>query len=495
MKIELKNTYADLPEVFYQKISPTPVKAPYLIQWNTELADLLGISREDESDLELAHYFSGNKLLPGSRPLAMAYAGHQFAHSVPQLGDGRAHLLAEIVNKKNMHFDLQLKGSGPTQFSRSGDGRAALGPMLREYIVSEYMNALKIPTTRSLALVATGENVQREGLEPGGILTRVAASHIRVGTFEYFYLRNDFESLKVLADYVINRHYPQAYSQKSITDSKYMQLFQKIIDKQALLLAKWMSVGFIHGVMNTDNMAISGETIDYGPCAFMDEFDPEQVFSSIDQNGRYAFINQPPIAQWNLSILASCFTPLLIGPEDVYLTELKTSLENFKLNYEKNYLEMMSKKLGFSSSNTDVADLTTTFLSLLHQSKTDYTLAFRYLASLLKNETAEFSDYIHFIKNKEWPDWQKRWQELLSKQNRTDLSKVAAEMDNVNPIYIARNHLVEKAIRSAVDSNDFSFFRNWQKILSAPYTEKKYLLEFALPPADNERITETFCGT
>ena len=467
------NTYARLPETFYAKVSPAGAPKPELLAWNRDLADELGLGHLTEDPARLAQVFGGNELLPGSEPIALAYAGHQFGNFVPQLGDGRALLLGEIVAESGRRFDVQLKGSGQTPFSRRGDGRSALGPVIREYLVSEAMHRMGVPTTRALAAVRTGEQVMREGLMPGGVLTRIASSHIRVGTFEYFAGLRDKSALQKLADYAIDRHYPEVADE----ETPLVAFFGKVVEVQAKLVAHWMGVGFIHGVMNTDNTSISGETIDYGPCAFMDEFDYHKVFSSIDQLGRYAFGQQPPIAHWNLARLAE--TLMLLGDEKTLFEE---QLARFQPLFEEAFMRRMALKLGLQSVQDGDDELITGWLQLMHDKELDFTLSFRQLADCVGNEgEARFGEF------------EQRWRKRLSAQSLS-AEEVRETMNRVNPLFIPRNHQVERAIEAAIDG-DMSVFEELHKVLEKPFEEQPGFDAYAQPPRPAERVTQTFCGT
>ncbi|HEU5048484.1 MAG TPA: YdiU family protein [Rickettsiales bacterium] len=486
---DFDNSYARLPEQFYRKLPPVPVSSPRLIAFNYVLAQELGASNASLETAPLAAIFSGNVIPEGAEPLALAYAGHQFGHFVPQLGDGRAILLGEVKDPHGIRRDIQLKGSGPTPFSRNGDGRAALGPVIREYIVSEAMHALGIRTTRSLAAVTTGEPVFRETALPGAIVTRIAASHIRIGTFEYFAARGDHSSVKLLADYTIARHYPEA----AHTANPYITFFESVAQAQAALVASWMRVGFIHGVMNTDNMAVSGETIDYGPCAFMDYYDPMMVFSSIDRGGRYAFSNQPLIAQWNLARLAESLLPLFNAeiPKAVKIAEER--LAAFPIIFRQYWLKEMRDKLGlFTQEEEDIA-LIEDLLQLMHKAEADYTVTFR----LLSNAAAESDDkplLQLFEEAQGITQWLQRWRTRLMRQPQSTMER-AEKMRQANPVYIPRNHRIEQAIQAAVQLDDFSWMQRLQQVLAQPYQEKEEYAQYALPPLPSERITKTFCGT
>ncbi len=467
------NSYSGLPQAFHTTVSPDEVPAPELLAWNTELALELGLASLASDEEQLARIFGGSVALAGSQPISMAYAGHQFGHFVPQLGDGRAILLGEVVTESGNRFDIQLKGSGRTPFSRGGDGKSWLGPVLREYILSEAMHRLGVPTTRALAAVATGETVYRESPLPGAVFTRVAASHLRVGTFEYFAARGDVESLKTLADYAIERHYPEVKDETS----PYVGLLRCVMERQAELVAHWMSIGFIHGVMNTDNTSISGETIDYGPAAYMDEFRFEKVFSSIDSYGRYAYANQPTIAHWNLDRLAETLLPLGASKD-----ELEAVLGLFPDQYESRYLALMGPKLGLYDVQESDAGLIADWLKHLNDNALDYTLSFRELAS-----RADAIDEARF------GSFETRWRQRTSRQGRTP-AEISALMNSVNPLFIPRNHRVEQAISEAVDG-DLTVFNELNTALAQPYAEQPGLDDYAKPPRGHERVTQTFCGT
>lgn len=475
------NTYKNLPSYFYQAINPTHVENPKLIKINERMIKELHLEELKEEHKPWENFLSGNEILKGSSPIAQAYAGHQFGHFVPQLGDGRAHLLGEIKDHLGSRWDIQLKGSGPTQFSRNGDGRSALGPVLREYIVSEAMFAMHIPTTRSLAMVSTGETVRREKILPGGILTRMASSHIRIGTFEYFAAQKNHEALQILADYVITRHFGEITQN---TD-RYYSLFEKVMMKQAKLIAQWMSVGFIHGVMNTDNTLICGETIDYGPCAFMDDFHYSKVFSSIDHRGRYAYSNQPVIMQWNLAKLAECL--LLIHGEDQKLHSYKKLLDDFPDHYQRFFYKIMLQKIGLPDSASK-RGLIDDFLRILELNSADFTLAFRYLARCTNKNDSLFLAL--FKKTDEITPWLAIWRNELTEPMQTEI-----KMNDVNPIYIPRNHLVEKVIQEAYQANTFTLMDSLLEALTSPFQERSQFNQFKEPPGPHEVVTQTFCGT
>jgi uncharacterized protein YdiU (UPF0061 family) len=433
---------------------------------------------------------AGNRFPKGNRPIAQAYAGHQFGNFVPQLGDGRALLIGEVMGKDGIRRDIQLKGSGPTRFSRNGDGRAALGPVLREYIVSEAMYALGIPTTRTLAAISTGEPVYRETRLPGAVMARVAASHIRIGTFQYFAVREDIEALKTLADYSIARHYPHLEG----TESPYLGLFDAVVGAQANLVAQWMLVGFIHGVMNTDNVTISGETIDYGPCAFMDAYHPSTVFSSIDHAGRYAYVNQPRIAVWNLARLAEAMLPIIGDGGDEALEDVRKVLGSFQGRYEAVFHAGLRRKLGLSTEHEEDLELAADLFEAMANNSADFTLTFRDLASELDPHNSGRRARDNFIDPTAFDTWAERWRTRLSLEPEADDGRARA-MRAVNPKYIARNHRVEEAIRAATESNDFTPFETLVATLERPFDEQPDVEQYALPPANEERVLQTFCGT
>lgn len=487
--IKFDNTYATLAPKFFRRVMPTPVSAPRLIRFNEELAAELGLDAEALASSHSAQIWSGNSVPAEAEPLAMAYAAHQFGQFVPQLGDGRAILLGEVIDRQGRRRDIQLKGAGPTPFSRSGDGRAALGPVLREYVVSEAMHALGIPTTRALAAVITGEPVYRETVMPGAVLTRVAASHIRIGTFQFFAARGDTEGLKELADYVIDRHYPAVKS----AENPYLALLDEVIGRQAGLVAQWMGVGFIHGVMNTDNMSVSGETIDFGPCAFMDDYDPRKVFSSIDRNGRYAYENQPAIAQWNLARLAETLLHLIDPDTDNAIALATASLEGFVGRYEKAWLAVMRRKTGLLTNRDEDAALFKWLLDLMHAGKADFTLAFRRLTLAVNDEAGDGAIASLFENPADIATWMVAWRERQTlepqgKQERVDL------MAQANPAYIPRNHRIEEAIQAAL-AGDFQPFEMLNAILARPFEEQPGHAAWQKPPEPDERVLKTFCGT
>lgn len=494
--IPFNNRYVTLGDTFYVKTSPLPVANPTLIKFNNELANVLGLSASDLNSTEGALIFSGNVIPDDAEPLAMAYAGHQFGSFNPQLGDGRAILLGEIINPDGDSFDIQLKGSGPTFYSRNGDGRAALGPVLREYLVSEAMVKLGVPTTRALAAVTTGEQVARERLLPGGIITRVASSFVRVGTFEFFSSRGDETSIQKLADYVIDRNYPESRG----AENNYVAFFQSVVHRQATLIAQWMQLGFIHGVMNTDNMSVAGETIDYGPCAFMDEYAHNRVYSSIDRDGRYAYSNQPSIGLWNLTRLAESLLPLLADDTDTAVALAQDILKTYVERYQKHWLAGMQAKCGFTpgldeAMNNNDKTLIETLFDTMAENHADFTLTFFYLSRL----TAQPSDQdkaiqILFDKPAQIDDWLFKWRERLSKETRSDAER-QEKMQTVNPVYIPRNHQIEAAIRAAEDHGDFSVFHELHEVLQNPYVKQEGKDTYMLPPEPDEVVKQTFCGT
>ena len=473
------NTYSRLPDPFREKINPVKVKNPELVMLNKSLAEDLNLDFSGLDQAKLSALFSGNELPNDSRSIAQAYAGHQFGHFT-MLGDGRAVLIGEHISKSNHRYDIQFKGSGKTAFSRNGDGRAALGPMLREYIISESMHFLNIPTTRSLAVAKTGEKVIRETQLEGAILTRVASSHIRVGTFQYIAARNKKGELETLFEYVIKRHYPGIESSKK----QALDLLNVVLNKQIELVVNWMRVGFIHGVMNTDNMSIAGETIDYGPCAFMDIYDPKTVFSSIDKLGRYAYCNQPIITKWNLSRFAECLIPLIDGDQDKAIKLATEVIDTFEKKYEEKWLGMMRSKIGLTDEDEKDKFLILDLLTWMHQNKVDYTNTFCHLMNFQTQ-----NDIVY--ENNEFSDWKKRWQERLSQNSSSE--KYINLMRSVNPIVIPRNHIVEDALKKA-NQGDFEPINNFLKILSNPYTDQKYITEYQIPSQSDENY-QTFCGT
>ena len=485
------NSYAEELPGFYVEGDPMTVETPNLLQFNASLANELGLGVAGLPSQDLAQIFSGQKLLAGSRPLAQTYAGHQFGRFSPQLGDGRGLLLGEVAGPNGFRRDIALKGSGQTAFSRGGDGKAAIGPVLREYLIGEAMHCLRIPTTRALAAVATGESVYRESVLPGAILTRVASSHIRIGTFEFFASQQRWDQVRQLADYAIERHDPHL----SGDNDRYLFFLQAVSERQAALVANWMLIGFIHGVMNTDNMAISGETIDYGPCAYMESFSPDAVFSSIDRQGRYAYKNQPQIAQWNLTRLAEALLPLIDedNPERA-VPKVKAILNDFILHYEKLWLAGAQAKLGLENSTADIDSdklLVNDWLDLLKMYSVDYTLAWRRLADAADGNSESLE--VLFPSREVLADWLKRWHERIAKQSATES---ASRMRSVNPIYIPRNHLVEEALDAATNGADLEPFQKLLAVLAHPFEERKELAGYAQPASGKFTDSyKTFCGT
>ena len=490
MAFRFQNSYSNLPDRFYARLNPSPVPQPELVKLNRSLANELGLDLKELEGENGAQILGGNLVPEGAAPLAMAYAGHQFAHFVPQLGDGRALLLGEVLDPKGNRFDIQLKGSGPTPFSRAGDGRASLGPVLREYLVSEAMHALGIRTTRSLAAVTTGDLVYRETALPGAVLTRVASSHLRIGTFEYFAVRGDTEGVKLLADYAIDRHYPKL---KDSSDP-YFALLDSVLEAQAKLVASWMRVGFIHGVMNTDNMSISGETIDYGPCAFMDEYDPQTVFSSIDRRGRYAFARQPMIAQWNLARLAETLIPLMSGGKEKAIEQATQCVQSFVPRFEKLWLNELGKKLGIIQPEAKDTELLASLLERMQSEKSDYTLTFRKLSDAVAKGKEGILAANLFSDSTSFGDWVDQWLGRLGEQGNS-LGDCAQLMKQQNPAYIPRNHRVEEALEAAIQERDFSLFESLLTVLSRPYELRAEFDAYTRPPKEDERVLATFCGT
>lgn len=482
------NTYARDLEGFYVPWQAAQVARPALVQFNEALAEELGLNAEVGLSEVGAQIFAGNVLPAGATPLAQAYAGHQFGGFSSQLGDGRALLLGEVLDRCGRRRDIQLKGSGPTPFSRGGDGRAALGPVLREYLLGESMHALGIPTTRALAAVRTGESVYRDTVLPGAVLTRVAASHIRIGTFEWCAARGDQTRVRRLADYVIARHYPEVQDHSQ----PYLGLLERVGDRHAALVARWMHVGFIHGVMNTDNMAISGETIDYGPCAFMEHYDPATVFSSIDTQGRYAYANQPRIAQWNLARFAETLIPLLDADQQRAIARATEVVQAFPTHYQRHWLQGMRAKLGLVTEEKDDLELATGFLSTMEGQHVDYTLAFRYLAEAAVGEDARLRAL--FADTSVYERWCVAWRARLARETVTPWVRAQA-MRRVNPLFIARNHRVEEALSAAVERSDYVPFTTLLQIVAQPFDDQPAWAAFAAPaPAGNEGY-RTFCGT
>jgi uncharacterized protein YdiU (UPF0061 family) len=499
--VPFDNTYVLLPERFYARVAPTPVDAPRLVKVNAALADTLGIDPAWLASPDGVAMLAGNRLPAGAEPIATAYAGHQFGGFVPQLGDGRAILLGEVVGRDGIRRDVQLKGSGPTPYSRRGDGRAALGPVLREYLVSEAMAALGIETTRALAAVTTGEPVIRDRVLHGAVLTRVAKSHIRVGTFQYFAARGDVDGLEALAAHVIARHYPDAAG----TENPARALLDRVMARQAKLVASWMHIGFIHGVMNTDNTQIAGETIDYGPCAFMDSYDPATVFSSIDHGGRYAYANQPRLAQWNLGRLAEAMVPLLADSQDAAIAEAQAAIDAFPKAFEAAYWAGWFAKIGLApqagpsgSSGPNFErdqQLVLDLFTAMSTAGADLTLTFRNLAALIDTDSLEP------LPGGSLPDpvpdpilaWLSPWRARLAEQPMPTHARAAA-MRAVNPAFIPRNHRVEAALAAAID-DDFAPYERLLAVLARPYDDQPEHAELMMPPAAHEVVQATFCGT
>ncbi|MFV0368896.1 MAG: protein adenylyltransferase SelO [Hyphomicrobiaceae bacterium] len=490
--IVFDNTYQRLPDRFFERLSPTPVKNPQIIKVNEELAGLLGLDAAVLRSKAGVAMLSGNHVPEGASPIAMAYAGHQFGGFVPQLGDGRAILLGEVVGRDGVRRDIQLKGSGPTRFSRRGDGRAALGPVLREYIVSEAMAALGIPTTRALAAVMTGEYVFRDGPLPGAVLARVARGHIRVGTFQYFAARGDVEGLRLLADHVIAR----LYRELKDTENPYLALLEEVSARQATLVASWLLVGFIHGVMNTDNMSIAGETIDYGPCAFMDAFDPATVFSSIDQHSRYAYGNQPSIAQWNLARLGETLLPLINDDQDVAVAAATAVLEKFPKAFSDAYFSGLKRKIGLVGDEPQDGALITQLLGLMREAGADFTLTFRWLCDAVRDDSACARLHEMFVPGHGdgLASWLSTWRARGALEALDDAGR-RAMMLATNPLYIPRNHLVEAVIKAAEGQGDFTPFETLLEVLARPFEEQPGMDRYAKPPLPEEMVTATFCGT
>ncbi|NDY74258.1 YdiU family protein [Desulfobacter hydrogenophilus] len=490
LKAGFKNSFAALEEKFYDPSLPEPVHAPVLQKYNRKLGQELGFNFTQETP-ELADCLAGNLLFADSTPIAMAYAGHQFGNFVPQLGDGRAILLGEKVTPDGRRLNIQLKGSGRTRFSRGGDGKSPLGPVIREYIVSEAMHALGVPTTRALAIVSTGEKIPRQdGIHPGGIMTRVASGLVRVGSFEYFAARGDEAAIRMLADYVLARHYPEILGK----EDRYRQFFSSVATRQARLVAKWMQLGFIHGVMNTDNTSISGETIDYGPCAFMDYYDPNMVFSSIDTMGRYRYANQSAIMRWNLNCLGVCLQALIGKTDEEAMDVIDATLAEFEQEFLHAQHVGMLKKIGIENHDDQDSSLLGELLAIMQNQKTDFTLTFRYLADHIRqgsNMTPQFRELFNA------PDavaaWLKSWQLRLVKENNPEV--IQEKMNRVNPLFIPRNHRIHKAIENAEARDDFSQVHLLTTLYENPFTAQPDFINYAQGPADEERVTRTFCGT
>jgi len=486
---QFDNSYARLPERFYARVMPEPARAPQLIRVNDMLARELGLDpawlASDEGMLTVA----GNHIPQGAEPIATAYAGHQFGGWSSQLGDGRALLLGEVISPRGERFDIQLKGSGRTPFSRGGDGRAPLGPVLREFLVSEAMAALGVPTTRTLSAVTTGDEVYRNGTLPGAVLARVARSHIRIGTVQFFSARGDIEGLRVLADHVIQRHYPEVAE----AENPYLSLYAAVIERQARLVAKWQLLGFIHGVMNTDNMLLSGETIDYGPCAFMDHFDPAAVYSSIDHQGRYAYRNQPSIAHWNLARLGQALLPLMGVDPSLALEQAAPLLEQFPQLFSQAHHQELKHKLGLSRDDEEAVQLGTDLFQLMSEAGCDFTLTFRHLTERANPGTPANTSHL-FQLPESFAPWLERWQQLSGWGSDTAQGHHKS-MLQANPVVIPRNHLVEEAIKAAVESSDFQPFHQLLDHVTRPFELEAGADRYAIPPSPEQVVTATFCGT
>ena len=487
---QFDNSYARLPDRFFSRVAPSVARTPALIALNQEFALQLGLDADWLASPAGLEILSGRQLADGSEPIATAYAGHQFGSFVPQLGDGRAVLLGEVVDRQGRRMDIQLKGAGRTPFSRGGDGRAVLGPVLREYVVSEAMAALGIPTTRALAVVTTGETVLRDTALPGAVLTRVASSHIRVGTFQFFAARGDAEGLRILAEHVIARHYPAAAEE----ERPFRALLDAVVAAQAELIARWLLVGFIHGVMNTDNMSIAGETIDYGPCAFMDAYDPATVFSSIDRGGRYAYGNQPQIALWNLTRFAETLLPFLDDDEQSAIADAQDALSAFATRFEQAYQDGLRRKLGLSTHSEADVELANALLTAMKANQVDFTLFFRRLSDAIEPAPSDEAVRSLFVDPTACDAWLVRWRERLVQEPADPMARRAA-MRAVNPAYIPRNHRIEAMIAAAVERADFAPFEELVTLLSTPYEDQPSLARYAEPPQPHERVLATFCGT
>ncbi len=488
-----ENTYARLPERFYARLNPTSVAVPRLVKLNEELARNLGLDPVALAGPAGVEILAGRHVAEGSEPLAMAYAGHQFGYFVPQLGDGRANLLGEVMGRDGVRYDIQLKGSGPTPFSRRGDGRAALGPVLREYILSEAMAALGVPTTRALAAVTTGERVVRETLMPGAVLTRVATSHVRVGTFQYFAARGDTEGIRTLADYAIARHFPEAAQSKQ----PYRALLDSVIARQASLIAQWMLLGFVHGVMNTDNTSIAGETIDYGPCAFLEAYDPDAVFSSIDRQGRYSYRNQPNVALWNLTRFAEALLPVLeqeTTNSEAALASAKEALSAFQPHFETARTDGLQRKIGLLTKRDGDAELAENLLERMSANKADFTLTLRRLCDAAAGPEGDAGVRALFAHPDAYDVWAALWRRRLDDEPATGIDRAAA-MRLANPAVIPRNHRVETALSAAVEHGDFQPFEQLLEVVSRPYKDQLGMEEYAAPARPEECVFETFCGT
>jgi serine/tyrosine/threonine adenylyltransferase len=485
------NSYARLPGRFYSRVGPTPVDRPSLIRLNLALAEALGLDADALASDQGVETMAGNRPAAGAEPIAMAYAGHQFANWVPQLGDGRTLLLGEVIDRDGRRRDIQLKGSGPTPFSRGGDGRSSIGPVVREYLASEAMHALGIPTTRALAALATGEQVLRNRPEPGGILVRVADSHVRVGTFEYFARNGDPASVRTLADYVIDRHFPDLVD----GEQPYLAFFSAVIERTAYLVAEWMRVGFIHGVMNTDNTSVVGETIDFGPFGWMDEFHPATVYSSIDRRGRYAFNQQPGIAHWNLARLGECLLPLFDASGEAALEKANTVLGTYQERFERHFHAVLRAKLGLAEQRDGDIELAEELLSLMTEQRADMTLTFRRLGELHAQTACGDGPVRELFEDASGFDaWAGKWRQRLGAESRGDDERRQA-MRRTNPAFVLRNHLAQQAVDVAIERLDFQPMHRLAEVLARPYDDQPDNRQYAQPPHPEERVLKTFCGT
>lgn len=482
--MKLSNTYSRLGDLFFQQVDPATVSAPKLFLWNDELARQLQMDTILDNE-DRAQYFSGNQRLPGSAPVALAYAGHQFGNFVPQLGDGRAHLLGDLVDTQGQRREIQLKGSGPTAFSRNGDGRCAMGPAIREFIMGEAMHALGVPTTRSLAVVTTGETVYRESMQPGAVVTRVASSHLRVGTFEYFAARKNYQAVEQLVDFAIGRHYPEI---DTASDSKFEQFLQAVMQRQLQLVVEWLRVGFIHGVMNTDNTALSGETIDYGPCAMMGTYNLDTVFSSIDRQGRYAYGNQPSIIQWNMARLAETLLPLLDPDQELAIEKATAIISTFPDELQHHYFSMLSKKSGFEHYTEQGHQLIADLLGLMEKQQLDYTMTFDLLTNaVIDTDAAQEA-------NQQLGSWFDQWQQALQKQEQTD-AQVQQRMRQSNPVVIPRNHHMEAVLEDCIQTGEADAAERFLEVLRSPYKTVNQTAFYQDASTDADQGYQTFCGT
>lgn len=486
--IKFENSFHKLNTDFYENVIPSKPPKPELISFNKSLSNLLGIKISWIESIEGLECFTGKQVIKNSNPLAMVYAGHQFGNWVPRLGDGRAILLGEILDQNNERWDIQLKGSGLTPFSRNGDGKAALGPVLREYLMSEAMYKLGIPTTLALFIAKTGENVYREKVFPGAIITRVAKSHIRVGTFQYFASLGKYNLVKELMDYVIKRNFPEI----TTNQNKYLSFLKFVIDAQAKLISKWMSVGFIHGVMNTDNCSIVGDTIDYGPCAFMDKYNENTVFSSIDTFGRYSYKNQPLICQWNLAQLANCILPFLSDEKEKSIKIAQNEIDKYSEVYHNYFSKEIFKKLGFSCKIEDDNKLKDELFDIMKRDELDFTISFSNLYFELLNIDNNLSEFTS--KSRDFTKWISKWKLRLKKEKKS-VNQIAENLKQSNPIIIPRNHLVEEAINFALENDNFSKYFNLLKLVSDPFKYKEKYVNYYKPPDVLDENFKTFCGT